>query len=676
MKNVRLKPNKEKFAKACFLSSAIFSVFAVFAILFYILYASLPAFREIGIFNFLFGSLWAPTKEFIAVTERFGILPMIVNSIAVTAGAIFTGGSVGIFTAVFLVFYCPKKLKGIFNQFINLLAGIPSIVYGFFGLTALVPILNEISPDGNGKGVLACSLILGIMILPTVANLAKNALNAVPDSYGEGALALGSTKNQAVFKIVLPAAKSGVVSGLVLGIGRAIGETMAVMMIAGNAAMFPTGLFGNIRTLTTNIVIEMAYSTGLHREALIATGFVLLVFVLLLNVLLNLLKRNKKYKEKKLPFGRKKIAALNGTVCASGAENKTNKYGLPDTDLNPSECVVSENTFGLKAYADAATEAIPVVAEERSGARKFPRFGFRVGFKASTACASEENAFFDAASLKFVRKGGATSALKYCSVSISAAVAAALAAIVIFILWKGLPAITWDLLFGASGNGHYTLLPAFVSTGMIIFLTLTVALPLGVSAAIYLVEFSKKGSKIVKAIRLFTDTLAGIPSIVFGLFGMIFFVDVLGFGYSILSGSLTMVLIVLPTVIRSTEESLLAVPDALREGSLALGASKVRTIFKIVLPSALPGIVTAMILSVGRIVGESAALIYTAGAVGYVPSGFGDAGSTFAVMMWMFSSEGLYMDSAYATAAVLLILVAILNLAVYLAEKFLKRGKQ
>lgn len=673
MRSLRLKPNQEKFAKACFLSSAIFSVFAVFAILFYILYASLPAFREIGVFNFLFGSLWAPTKEFIAVTERFGILPMIVNSLAVTAGAIFAGGSVGIFTAVFLVFYCPKKLKGIFNQFINLLAGIPSIVYGFFGLTALVPMLNEISPDGNGKGVLACSLILGIMILPTVANLAKNALNAVPDSYGEGALALGSTKNQAVFKIVLPAAKSGVVSGLVLGIGRAIGETMAVMMIAGNAAMFPTGLFGNIRTLTTNIVIEMAYSTGLHREALIATGFVLLIFVLLLNVLLNLLKRNKKYKEKTLPFGRKKIAALNGAESVCRPVERSERFDAPDSDSSLSECGGSESVFGNNPYAAEVSAAIPRVSDADNAARNISRSDFHANGRIYN---SNTNAFSDNTTLKFVRKGGATSALKYCSVSISAAVAASLAAIVFFILWKGLPAITWDLLFGASGNGHYTLLPAFVSTGMIIFLTLVIALPLGVAAAIYLVEFSKKGSKIVKVIRLFTDTLAGIPSIVFGLFGMIFFVDVLGFGYSLLSGSLTMVLIVLPTVIRSTEESLLAVPDALREGSLALGASKVRTIFKIVLPSALPGIVTAMILSVGRIVGESAALIYTAGAVGYVPSGFSDAGSTFAVMMWMFSSEGLYMDSAYATAAVLLILVAILNLAVYLAEKFLKRGKQ
>lgn len=672
MKSLRLKPNKEKFAKACFLSSAVFSVFAVFAILFYILYASLPAFREIGVFNFLFGSLWAPTKEFIAVTERFGIFPMIVNSLAVTAGAIFVGGSVGVLTAVFLVFYCPKKLKGIFHQFINLLAGIPSIVYGFFGLTALVPMLNEISPDGNGKGILACSLILGIMILPTVANLAKNALNAVPAAYGEGALALGSTKNQAVFKIVLPAAKSGVISGLVLGVGRAIGETMAVMMIAGNAAIYPTGLFGNIRTLTTNIVIEMAYSTGLHREALIATGFVLLIFVLLLNVLLNLLKRNKKYHEKKPLFGRKKIAALNGvgSICRP---KERERFDTSDSDSNLSECGGSENVFGNNAYASEVAEAVSRVSDTVNAARHFSRSDFPENGRIFN---SNTNAFSDNTTLKFVRKGGASSALKYCSVSISAAVAASLAAIVFFILWKGLPAITWDLLFGASGNGHYTLLPAFVSTGMIIFLTLVIALPLGVAAAIYLVEFSKKGSKIVKVIRLFTDTLAGIPSIVFGLFGMIFFVDVLGFGYSLLSGSLTMVLIVLPTVIRSTEESLLAVPDALREGSLALGASKVRTIFKIVLPSALPGIVTAMILSVGRIVGESAALIYTAGAVGYVPSGFTDAGSTFAVMMWMFSSEGLYMDSAYATAAVLLLLVAVLNLAVYFAEKFLKRGKQ
>ena len=599
--------SKENVAKAVFTFFAAFSVIAVFAIIFYILYASIPAFREIGVFNFIFGTTWAPTKDILPVGERFGIFPMIISSVAVTAGAILLGGTLGIFTAIFNTFFCPKKLKGVFSQIINLLAGIPSIIYGFFGLVVIVPLLAKISDTGSGKGLLASSIILGIMILPTVSSMAKNALEAVPQNYYEGALALGNTKEQAVFKVILPAAKSGIISGIILGIGRAIGETMAVMMIAGNSPLFPEGLFTNIRTLTINIVLEMAYSTGLHRQALIATGFVLLIFVLILNILLGFIKKDK--------------SSVKSQKTSEGI-NKTKK-----------------------------------------------------SIKISDQLSEKFNALNNKKQYSFVKTGNVQSALKIISVSISVFVVAVLIFIIGFILFKGLPHITFNLLFGPSGNAGMTLSPAFVSTGMLIFLSLVIALPIGIGAAVYLVEYAKKGSKFVKVIRLFTDTLAGIPSIVFGLFGMIFFCGILKMGYSLLAGSLTLVLIILPTVIRSTEESLIAVQDSLREGSLALGASKVRTIFKVVLPSALSGIVTAIILSIGRIVGESAALIYTSGAVAYVPTGYLSQGSSFAVMMWIFAGEGLYINEAYATAAVLLIFVGILNAIVFFCEKKLKRGK-
>lgn len=596
---------RENAAKWVFAFFAAFSVFAVFAIIFYILYSSIPAFREIGVFNFIFGSTWAPTKEQLPVAERFGIFPMIISSLAVTAGAVLIGGVLGIFTAVFNAFFCPEKLKGVFSQIINLLAGIPSIIYGFFGLVVLVPLLAKISDTGSGKGLLASSLILGIMILPTVAGMAKNAIEAVPASYYEGALALGNTKEQAIFKVILPSAKSGIISGLILGVGRAIGETMAVMMVAGNSPLFPEGLFTNIRTLTINIVAEMAYSTGLHRQALIATGFVLLIFILILNICLGMIKKDR-----------------------TGAKKGGGKVSAGDIAQDENEKSVSrfENTELTADY-------------------------------------------------KFVKKGTAQRVLKWTSITISVAVVTVLLFIIGFILVRGLPYITFDFLFGKSGNAGMTLAPAFISTGMLIFMSLLIALPIGIGAAIYLVEYSKKGSKFVKVIRLFTDTLAGIPSIVFGLFGMIFFCGIMNMGYSLLAGSLTLVLIILPTIIRSSEESLLSVQDSLREGSLALGAGKVRTIFKVVLPSAISGIVTAVILSIGRIVGESAALIYTSGAVAYVPAGYLSQGSSFAVMMWMFAGEGLYINQAYATAAVLLIFVGILNAVVYICEKKLKRGK-
>ena len=248
--------------------------------------------------------------------------------------------------------------------------------------------------------------------------------------------------------------------------------------------------------------------------------------------------------------------------------------------------------------------------------------------------------------------------------------------IILFTFVKGIPHITGDFLFGKSGNTKTTLAPAFVTTGLLIIFALLVALPLGIGAAIFLTEYAKRGSKAVKVIRLFIDTLAGIPSIVFGLFGAIFFGGYLSMGYSIIGGALTLALIILPTIIRSVEQSLSEVPDSMREASYALGAGKIRTIFVVVLPQALSGVITSVILSIGRIVGESAALIYTAGTVSAMPNGLNSAGSSFAVMMYKFMSEGLQINNAYATASVLLIFVIILNLLVSLVEWMFNRRKK
>lgn len=542
---------KDTSAKILFFVCACLSVVAVFGIIGFILYASVPAFRQIGFFNFLFGTIWAPdiydpdspTSD---PSELFGILPMIVNSILVTVGSVAIGGTVGVFTAIFLVFWCPDRLhlkyngknrflqkvvgilnkinlRTIFDQIIKLLAGIPSLVYGFFALQIIVPMLSGLNPDGVGQGLLACFLILAIMILPTITSLTKNALEAVPAQYFEGALALGNTKAQAVFRVVFPAARSGIISALILGIGRAVGEAMAVIWVCGNRAAFPEGLFSYIRTLTTNIVMEMGYAEPtLHKPALVA---------------------------------------------------------------------------------------------------------------------------------------------------------AVLALIVGFILVRGLGNLTVHFLFGKSTNAEPTLGPAFAVTGYVILFTLLIALPLGIGAAIFLVEYAKPGSKIVKVLRTFVDTLSGVPSVVFGLFGMIFFGELLGLGYSVLTGSFTMVLIVLPTVIRSTEEALLAVPVSLREASYGLGASKVRTIFKVVLPSAFPGIATAAVLSIGRIIGESAALIFTIGSIVTFGGSPLDQGSTLAVLLYTLNVEGLEVGLSYATAAVLLILAFLLNLIVCFIERSVKKKR-
>ncbi|WP_279003430.1 phosphate ABC transporter permease subunit PstC [[Clostridium] scindens] len=279
----------EKFMRGVFFITACTSVLAVALICLFLFANGIPAMKEIGFGKFLTGQMWRPKNQI------FGIFPMIIGSLYVTAGAILFGVPVGILTSVFMAHYCPKKIYRPLKAATELLAGIPSVVYGFFGLVVLVPWIREMGRGlgfgGNGSSILTASLLLGMMILPTIIGVTESAIRAVPAQYYEGAVALGATHERAIFRVILPAAKSGVVAGIVLGIGRAIGETMAVIMVAGNQARMPAGIFRGIRTLTANIVIEMGYATDLHREALIATGVVLFVFILLINFSVALLNR-------------------------------------------------------------------------------------------------------------------------------------------------------------------------------------------------------------------------------------------------------------------------------------------------------------------------------------------------------------------------------------------------
>ena len=276
--------NKEIFAEKFFLVCATVSVLALLLIFLFLFANGLPAIGEIGLWNFLTGRYWRTMDT----PPAFGILPMIVGSLYMTIGAVLIGVPVGIFTAIFLAFMCPKWIYVVLKPAVNLLAGIPSVVYGFFGMMVVVPFVRTISlhftGGGSGFSILSAMLILGIMILPVVINISESALRAVPESYYQGALALGASHTRSVFFVVLPAAKSGVFASIILGLGRAIGETMAVVMVAGNQPRMPEGIFRGARSLTANIVIEMGYAAELHRYALIATGIILLVFILLINI--------------------------------------------------------------------------------------------------------------------------------------------------------------------------------------------------------------------------------------------------------------------------------------------------------------------------------------------------------------------------------------------------------
>lgn len=594
---------KENIARAIFIALAAFSILAVFAIIFFVLYESIPAFKQIGFFNFIFGQNWLPNISDQVTGEivgQYGIFKKIITSICLTGLSVLIGSILGIFTAVFIVYYCPKKLKSVFTQIINLLAGIPSIIFGYFGMSFLDGILVDLFGVLSGSGLLLSSIVLSIMIVPTITSLTKNSLENVPLHYYEGSLALGNTKNQTVFKVMLPAARNGIISAIILGTGRAIGEAMAIKFLLGQGDNYPSSFFLPINSLTSSIVTEWSYAGGLQRQALIATGFILLIFILIINLALFFIKTNDAMAGNKF-FSRK----------FREGQDSAKTYDYKRTGS-------VQDVFWILSYVFALIVVVSLLAV--------------IIFVIVNAFTPNED---------------------------------------------GLIELSWEFLFGRSKLTDPTLAPAFTNTLWIILIALAVALPIGVGAAIYLNEYAKRGSKFVKVVRLFMDTLAGVPSIIFGLFGYILFVLFFKLDYSILGGGLTMALIILPTIIRSTEQSLSEVPDSMREASLALGASKVRTVFVVVLPQAIRGIITAIILSVGRIVGESAALIYTAG-TSFVAGreGIFSPGGTFAVLMYVFMGEGKYNEKAYATGFILLILVLFINILVMVVQWAFERDKE
>lgn len=600
--------NSEKVVKTVLLIAASVSVLAVIAIFLFILINSIPVFREVGFFKFIIGDEWNASKG------EFGILPMIVGSLCVTAGSIIIGVTIGIFSSVYISSFLNKRFKKIVINIINLLAGIPSVIFGFFGMKVVVPMITSVT-GLEGDGILAASIILSIMILPTIISLSVNAIESVDKSYYEGSLSLGVNKERSVFKVMLPSAKSGIFTAVVLAIGRAMGETMAVVMVAGNSPVFPTGLISSIRTMTTNIIMEMGYAErgSIHMSALIGTGFVLFLFILIINISLNLIRDMKKDgKESKIK---------------EFISDKINK--LRKTTLNVN---------GINTVSDAEI----TLKEEKKRER----------------IVKAENVLY---------KG-----LKYLSLVSSLVSVIMLIIIIGFISVNGIPYLSIEFLFGGK-DAEITIFPSIVNTLIMIVFSLLIALPIGISSAIYLNEYTKKNNKIVKVIRLATETLAGVPSIIFGLFGMLMFKDMMGLGYSLLAGILTLSIMILPTIVRSTEESLIAIPDSVREGSLALGATKKRTVFKVVLPSAISGIISAIILSIGRIVGESAALIFTAGSNPDMVNSILDAGASLTVRMYVLANEGLYPGYAFATAFVLICIVVLLNLCSVLVESKVKK---
>ncbi|MBU7028949.1 MAG: phosphate ABC transporter permease PstA [Theionarchaea archaeon] len=554
--------------KLLFLSGSI-AVIVVFFIIVYLFREGYPAFEKVGLAEFLIGLKWNPVGE----PPFYGAFPLIVGTLLVTLGAMAFSIPLGIGSAVFIAEIAPPQMRASLKFAIELLSGIPSVVYGFFGLIILTNWLRVAFDRPTGESWLAGSILLGIMALPTIVSVSEDAISSVPTEYKEASLAVGATKWQTIQKVVVPSALSGITAAVILGIGRAIGETMAVMMVTGNAAILPepiTNVFSPIRTITGTLGIEMGeVAVGSdHYHALFALAIILFIIVLIVNssAVIILMKLSEKFK----PKGKPKF----GISRKIKDKIRVSLYGV----LLVVVIWLVYTLFGLVT----AAAVVLVLGLSRYVLRR--------------------------TSAKSYQKIAVT------SVTVSVVVVLFMLGVILYyIVANGIPNVSWEFLtqpprdLGREGG----IFPAIIGTLYLVGGAILVSVPPGVGAGIYLSEYAKEG-KVTKLIRAGIDNLNGTPSIVFGLFGFAFLVLYLNFGISLVAGMLTLAFMVLPTIIRTTEEAVKSVPQSIREASLAVGATKWQTISKVVLPPAAPGVITGVILSVGRAAGETAPIMFTA----------------------------------------------------------------
>jgi phosphate transport system permease protein len=565
----RLSFLKEQSIKTVFFFAAFFAVIVVTFILLFLLQDGYPIFSQVGILNFLLGPDWAPT----AVIPLYGIFPLIVGTLLVTLGAMVFAVPLSIGCAIYLSELASPRTKNFLKPAVELLAGIPSVVYGFFGLIVLTNFIRISFDIPTGETWLAASVLLGIMALPTIISVSEDAISSVPQEYKEGSLAIGATRWQTISRVLVPAALSGIAAAVILGIGRVIGETMAVLMVAGNAAIIPDpiwNILSPLRTLTATLGIEMGeVSVGSeHYSALFGIAVVLLVITLIINLSAVAILRYLKDGRVQGPT-RKPLVSLK-------TKESLARFGEIIV-------IILLLVFLLAAAPWWLAALVLLVA----GAWYFGR---------------------DMLSEHHIQT------IAFVLVCLATVIVVAILVIILQdIVINGLPALSWEFLtqppkdLGRAGG----IFPAIIGTLYLVMGAIVIALPFGVGAAVYLVEYTREG-RITRLIRTGVDLLNGTPSIVFGLFGFAFIVLYLNVGVSLLAGQVTLALMVLPTVIRTTEESLKNIPQSLREGSLALGATHWQTISRVVIPPAVPGIVTGAILSIGRAAGETAPIMFTA----------------------------------------------------------------
>lgn len=627
---------KEQMIASIWFLCAIFAILVVCFILGYLLSNGYPAFLQINLWDFLFGQQWNPTGSI----PEYGIFPLIVGTVLVMIGAMAIAIPLGIGSAIFISELAGPRLRTILKPAIELLAGIPSVVYGFFGLVVLTTWIRISFAIPTGETWLAGSVLLAIMALPTIVSVSEDAINAVPREYKEGSLATGATGWQTISSVIIPSALSGITAAVILGIGRAIGETMAVLMVTGNAAVIPHpvwNMVSPIRTLTATLGIETGEVPigSLHYHSLFGIAVVLLLITLAINLTATI---------------------ILGRIRASQAGRATQKHLISRETREKIRKILLYGFSGMVLLLVAAAAGIlPCLAVLIGG----------IGLVHIRARISPK-----------VMQKIAYSGL-FAAVGI---VMAVLAILLLDIIVKGLPVLSLEFITGYPSNlgREGGILPAIIGTICLVTGAILIALPLGIGATIYLSEYTREGW-ITRTTRTGVDLLNGTPSIVFGLFGFAFLVIFVGFGVSLLTGWIVLALMVLPTIIRTSEEALKSIPSAMREGSLALGASKWQTIRKVVLPAAVPGIITGTILSIGRAAGETAPIMFTAVVFTsrFLPDSIFEPVMALPYHLYILStSVPGAQQNAYGTALVLLITVTLFyGAAVLIRARYQKSSR-
>jgi phosphate transport system permease protein len=614
--------------------AAISSVIAIFFIILFLVRDAYQIFSTVTPADFLLGERWDPT----GYPPEFGTMPLWVGTLLVTAGAILFSVPLSIGTAIFIAEIAPLRLRLSIKPLVELLAAIPSVVYGFFGLVVLTGWLEDVFQVQSGQCWLAASLLLGIMALPTIVSVSEDAISAVPREFKEGSLAIGATRWQTITRVLTPAALSGITAAVILGIGRAIGETMAVLMVAGNSAVIPSPIwdvFSPIRTLTATLGIEIGEVAvgSTHYHALFGVAVILLVITLVINLLA--------------------VAILDRV-----RRSQTGGGG-------PGREYLSRSVRAKVGKAAVAAGVLLVLS-----------MAFVIGGPVAAAAVALLGGLLWVARERLSPRAVQTPAMVMTGLC-TALVLFILGVILFDIVVNGLPVISWEFLttgprnLGRSG-GIY---PAIVGTLYLVAGAIAFALPLGVGAAIYLVEYTR-GGRAVRLIRTGIDLLNGTPSIVFGLFGFAFLVLYLGWGVSLIAGQVTLGLMVLPTIIRTTEEALKSVPHSLREGSMALGATRWVTIRRVVLPAAMGGVITGTILSLGRAAGETAPILFTAVVFStrFLPSSLFDPVMALPYHLYILATNvPRSQPQQYGTALVLLVLVGGLYLVAILLRNHYRK---